>query len=102
MILGGSMTLLGFKYLLRTHGLTAQAKILDHLGPDTQTEDSKERGKLIKSWLAEHPGIKKYVVVDDLDLDFSGLPFVKTDGKIGLTDENVDEIIRLLNVKLLP
>jgi hypothetical protein len=36
--------------------------------------------------------------VDDLDLGISaaGHPFVHTDGKIGITDENADELIRLL------
>lgn len=57
------------------------------------------RGNEIKRWLYTHPEVKKYVIIDDI-LDFSDeqLPFlVKVNPHIGLTDNNINEILKILN-----
>jgi len=57
------------------------------------------RGHEIEKWLDEHDWTDRYAIVDD-DSDF--LPsqmkhFVQTDGRVGLTMENAEKIIEILN-----
>lgn len=61
--------------------------------------ERQTRGHEIEKWLDEHDYIDRYVIVDD-DSDF--LPsqmkyFVQTDGRVGLTMENAEKIIEILN-----
>lgn len=99
MVLKGAMTLTGFNYLLRTHGMRAGVDILGVLGEDDQREQ-ENRAKLVLDWLGSPEGkqVRRYVVVDDLDLHYSmyGLPFVETDGKVGLTEAEALCAIKLL------
>ena len=96
MVLNGAMTLSGFGYLLRTHSVRLNAPLLGTTGRDTQTEDPAERGRQVQAWLAEHPDVTRYAVVDDMALGFAGMPFVRTDGTKGLTDEDAERLIGLL------
>ncbi len=102
MILNGAMTLKGFEYLLRTHGVYAENRLLgltreDRLLPN-DPNNKRERGVEIQDWLKEHPEVEKYVVVDDLDLGISKLhPFVQTNKNTGLTEEETLKAINLLN-----
>lgn len=96
MILGGAMNLAGFTYLLRTHGVRCPGRVIGHIGRDTQTEDPNERGRLIKAWLAERPEVTRWAVVDDMALGFEGMPFVRTDGRVGLTVADADALTRML------
>lgn len=57
------------------------------------------RGKEIQKWLDLSAGVDSFVIVDD---DSDMLPsqmqnFVKVDGKVGLTYENVKSILSILN-----
>lgn len=59
---------------------------------------SRYRGQEIQQWLDKHK-CDKYVILDD-DLDFfdSQLPyFVHTDWKVGLTEDDVNKAINILN-----
>ncbi len=59
---------------------------------------SGHRGTEVQAWLDKHPGVDKYVIVDD-DSDFHNYQkprFIHTDNDIGLTDDHVDDIIQLL------
>ena len=94
MIIGASMTLKGFEYMLRTHGCTQKMDILDMTPSD---EDITHRADQIRAWIDNHSDIDRWVAVDDLKLDL-GDNFVQTDEKVGLTAELADEIIRKLNV----
>jgi hypothetical protein len=96
MVLNGAMTLSGFGYMLRTHGIRVPGRLIGTTGRDTQTEDPDERGRQIKAWLAEHPEVTRYAVVDDMALGFEGMPVVRTDGARGLTDADADALIALL------
>lgn len=100
MILGEAMTIKGFEYMLRTHGL---AGIKDRIVGITrkdyesgQVENSTERADQITEWLGEHKEVSNYVVLDDLDLGHSLFhPFVQTDGKVGLTAQDVEKVLHI-------
>lgn len=66
---------------------------------ETPRLENRWRGMEINKWLE---GIKepyKYVIIDDDNdmLESQLNNFVQTDGKIGLTEENVNEAIKMLN-----
>lgn len=97
-VLDKSMTLGGFAYLLRTHGVAKviQERLIGVTDRDIDVDDNTERGKQVQAWLATHPEVDRFAVVDDNDLGFSGLPFFKTDGRTGLTEAIADRLIELL------
>ena len=77
---------------LKIHSKTFERKWLD-------------RGHGILSWLQNHPNIKEYVILDDecfYDYYESNLlqHLIKTDNRYGLTDDNVNKAINILNRKL--
>lgn len=53
------------------------------------------RGHEIQAWLEEHPGVQRFVIVDD-DADMAHLisQLVQTDSDVGLTKEKAGEIIQ--------
>lgn len=65
----------------------------------TEEEPSQLRGHEIKKWLDEHPGWTTYCILDDdSDMLSEQMPFfVKTDGYVGLTDEDANRAIGILN-----
>lgn len=98
LVTGGAMTLKGFGYMLRTHGVVG----CDLIGHTCTDEDCAGRGKQIAKWLSESPlNFDSYVVLDDDTYDIldAGHSLVCTDGALGLTDANVDAAIRLLAAK---
>jgi hypothetical protein len=103
MVHGGQMTLTGFWYMLRTHGLTGHGSqvIIDVTRKDDEPvnpDDLFERGRQVGEWLSEHQGIEAFVAVDDEDLGFSeyDIQAVITDGAVGLTDADADRLIAML------
>lgn len=96
MVLSMEMTLKGFEYLLRTHGVHCANRVVGHLAPDRNQDDPNDRAKLVYQWLLDHE-VDSAVVVDDLDLQCS-IPFVRTDGAVGLTDQNVEEIVAAFGI----
>jgi hypothetical protein len=100
MILGGAMTVRGFEYMLRTHGV---GPLEDRLvGCTREDEYVATRGKQVEHWrwLNKHDGL--YVVVDDLSLDIAecGHPFVQTNGQRGISHDNAVRVVELLGGKL--
>lgn len=96
MISNGAMTVRGFDYLLRTHGINAENRIDGYTPLD---EQKKGRGMQITHYLIHHyKEFPKYVVLDDVDDDITnhGHPFVKTNGKVGLTDEDSEKAVQML------
>lgn len=92
MILGGAMTITGFDYLLRTHGVL-HGRLIGHTPKDEAISD---RGWQIQIWRWANGHEGAYVVLDDVDVgDFH--PFVKCDGEIGLTDDDAEKAIVILN-----
>lgn len=96
MVLRGAMTLQGFSYMLRTHGVRSPMRLIGCFGEDDQTEDPDERARQVLAWRAEHEHTGRWAVVDDMDLGFLGMPFVQTDKTKGLTDEDADRLIKFL------
>lgn len=111
----GEMNLTGLGWLLRSHGLrsaalvgitredTMVAKATAGWDGSSAWPHDNERGKQITDWLRLSVGmvgvaVQKYAVVDDLDLGISeaGHPFVDTDGRVGITDDDADKLIGLL------
>ena len=116
---GGDMTLRGFGYMLRTHGVVTEVGatrlIVGLTRKDDDSVDPKglrpdERARQIRDWLkVEMPlderrapngldTLAAFAAVDDEDHGFAehGIPFVKTDGKRGLTAADADRLIELL------
>jgi len=97
MILGRDLTVRGFEYLLRTHGVRCVGGVVGHTRADRGVGEYRERAEQIREWLADHPEVERWAVVDDMAEDcFPGMPFVRTDGKVGLEDKHGDALIELL------
>lgn len=97
-----AMTMRGFEYMLRTHGMP-RMDIIGHTRSDEYAgrnghDNQSVRGKLIRLWLAENPGlVDRYVVLDD-DADdvLLTMPFIKTNGSVGLTEQDAERAIEML------
>lgn len=64
----------------------------------TPTADSGFRGDEIRMWLAEHPEVTRYAILDD-DSDFHpDQPLFKTTWKTGITDEVAKAVTDYLNM----
>lgn len=105
----GEMNLKGLDWLFRSHGMIA-GSIIDITRKDGVCQAAfdrgqpwihvNERGQQIADWLADHPEIETYCVIDDMDLGISelhGSNFVQTDGKVGITDSDVERVLEILN-----
>jgi len=61
------------------------------------------RGEGIRDYLKEHPEIKKYVILDDMEFDYKKQRLtshlVHTNSSEGLTDADVQKAIRILSGK---
>lgn len=86
--------------LLENEGLAIQ-----DITPDFSTEEIKRTKKfsLVKAaeifeWLKQHPEVKQWVVLDDLDLHSEELARhqVRTDQVVGLTKEDVELAVKQL------
>jgi hypothetical protein len=70
-------------------------------GPWTTVTRIVQRGEEIADWLAKHPEVVGYVVLDDTDdMDAVRSRFVETWDQHGLTDADVDRAIGLLREPL--
>jgi hypothetical protein len=69
---------------------------------ETPVINSARRGDEIQKYIDDHPVIEKFCIVDDdSDMLESQLPFfVKTSNKEGLSFQNVEDICKILDVKL--
>lgn len=89
MITRGDMTLQGFEYMLITHGVNIQNRIIGHTAEDLSPEEPRE--VQIKQYV-EKNNIKHYVVLDDLNL-LNLENFVKCDPKRGLTGDLAKKVL---------
>lgn len=82
---------------LKSIGVEIKDKTKDFLRPS-------RRGAGISAYLKRNPDIKDFVILDDFDFDFrvQGLypHFVLTNAEIGITDDDVNKAIDILNGKL--
>lgn len=93
-IIDGTMTLGGFEFLLRTHGL-AQGSLVGHTCAD---ELVPSRAGQIRQWLTTHGPCEAWAAVDDHDLGLGddGWRQVRTAWELGLTDSDADRLIEIL------
>lgn len=57
------------------------------------------RSEIVEAWLKDHPEVERYVIIDDNDqfTDEQHKYLVLTNEEVGLTEENVQTIINILN-----
>ena len=99
-----AMTLKGFEYLLRSHGVAAKDRLIGYTRRD---EKIATRGCQIDDWLIKH-GYRRYVVIDDggrdpdtgawcdLGITRACHPVVWVDGAKGLQEYHVDFALGIL------
>lgn len=112
MIGKGTMTLTGFHYLLRTHGVAAEPNDLILGTTRLDASPYEKRIRQIEDWVNEYRhGLQRsgseqfhFAIVDDLSADEMGIPsddhyysrrFVRTNGKSGLNSVSAQQIIDL-------
>jgi len=104
MIHGKDMTIRGFEYLLRTHGVTSNLYI-DGITASDETISKREiQIEEYIRYLKEESYIKEqkfsYAIVDDLPLFFTESEvqdrFVRTDGKFGMSLFDAKKLIEIL------
>lgn len=100
LVLGGAMTLAGFTYMLQTHGLSPDARIIgttraDPDPPPLNEDGWRERAKQIREYVAEHK-VGSWIAIDDAPLALPPRRFVQTRGDCGLRERDVELAIRLL------
>jgi hypothetical protein len=96
MILRHAMTLKGFEYLLLTHGVNCHDRVCGHTREDKDVHES--RICQILDWLQEHdPECNDWISLDDLD--FGDQHCYRVDGNVGLTSEDVTNI--LMNARIV-
>lgn len=89
--------------VLLTHGVNCYELVKDFTRKDI-SKDRTDRGPQIMEWLWAKAGPQHLshppflVVIDDKDLEITAmnLPFVQTDGNVGLTDADADRAIAIL------
>lgn len=63
----------------------------------TPMANSGVRGHEVQAWLADHPGVERYAILDD-DSDFDAdMPLFKTSFATGLTEQIAAEVTTYLN-----
>lgn len=55
------------------------------------------RGDEVKAWLAEHPEVGRYAILDDSTDFYPDQPLFKTSWQVGITDEIAKEVTEYLN-----
>lgn len=107
-ILKGATTLLGFRYMLQSHGVSAKMRLVgctrlddrDRLAIPPAEEDPHERAKQVLHWLESNQieSGRPWVVLDDDALGYreAGMPWVQTPKTEGLTERYAHEVIEIL------
>ena len=84
-------------YALQT--IFSLAGIIEPIYGETPRLESRFRGEEIAKWLGERQEPYKYVILDDDSdmLDTQCNHFIHIDWEVGLTEENVNEAIKILS-----
>lgn len=94
----GDMTIAALEYLLRSHGI--RCSLIGVTQEDAEEDEQLvTRGRQIRNWLRSNRAPERYVVLDDIDdgISLSQLQFVLVNGSKGLTAENAQRAIEILN-----
>lgn len=98
-MIGTHVTLKGFEYLLRTHGIDAHDRLIDRTVAD---EVLPERSEQINHWIKSNKSkVNSFVILDDLIIEWGDLSrfLIQTERNTGLTKELADKAIEILNGK---
>lgn len=84
-------------YALQT--IFSLAGIIEPIYGETPRSKHRQRGAEIETWLEKRQEPYRYVILDDDSdmLDTQCNNFIHTDWKVGLTEENVNDAIKILN-----
>jgi hypothetical protein len=63
----------------------------------TPTMNTAHKSVEIKQYLLDHPEVDRFVILDDDEIELYPEQHVETLNRYGLTDENVEEAIEILN-----
>src|SRR5437016_14296311 len=74
-------------------GITVSRSSIRHRLP------KEPRCKPILDWLRHHPGVERFIVIDDEDDELDDLPLFQSSRSTGITDEMVDAAADYLNGK---
>lgn len=90
-----------FAWLLASHGIKQICNRLIDITPHDGRSDlvNNDRGFQCRQWLDMHCEAKKYIAIDDIEYDFEkyNIPLLKTDSMHGLTLEQAERAIQMLN-----
>lgn len=117
MVHGGQMTLKGFGYMLRTHGLISECGAMNLIVGLTRKDDESvdpkdlktdERARQCRDWLTDWHAcatktpdeghVTEFAAVDDEDHQFAahGIPAVLTCGKLGMSLADAVQLVEML------
>lgn len=94
-VIDGTMTLKGFEVMLRACGLRCAQRLVGHTEDNGADFDVGGRARLIQRY-ARLNGIERFVAVDDMALELPETHFVRTNGDIGITQRNADDLLAIL------
>jgi hypothetical protein len=99
-------TVEGLQEILSAHGVECEVigttpaftkNFTKHPEDDTRAVVAVPRGKEIQAWLAEHPEVVRFAILDDKDDMCELMPYlVQTNREYGLTAEHIEPLVRLL------
>jgi len=89
-------TLEELKRILKSNSIDS-SRVIGVTGNEQSPNSNEHRGFQIECWLKRHPNVKTFAIVDD-ETDMGALKskLVKTDRFIGLTQENVEKLLEVL------
>lgn len=101
LVIEGAMTVKGFEHLLNSHGVMCRNLVDGITRPDERDVTGvrwEPRANQIADWLAAHPDVTRYAILDDGDHEFTarGMRFVQTDPMAGLTLDDAEKVLKLL------
>ena len=97
LIVNGSMTILGFTFMLRSHGLTSLAKVIGHTPTDDEVPEGGRPAKIAR-WLSTFTEpVERFVILDDMAIEGFDGKCVRTIANVGLRRSHADKAIRILN-----
>jgi hypothetical protein len=76
--------------------IAGQTPISASRDPSERFWVASTRGAEIESWLTDHPGVSRFVILDDSDFTALKGWLVQTNASVGLTDIQAHEMIRRL------
>lgn len=91
----GHMTLKGFEIMLRACGLHCGLRLSGHTEDDGTDFQNCGRANLIRKYAKDH-NLSCWVAIDDEPLTLPNTHFIQTNGDLGITQRNADDLLAML------